>query len=197
MSPRRTARLVTALCAAALTAVLPAQAAAQPAAPGVPLDELRTRVADSPEILAALERLAADADTGSANPFAPPPKNIPQPFTEKAPTFGPGCGGGFVPFAMTTAWVHPGPHGDVPFGQIEVFVEPTVGAPVVGSDLTFVWINVENFRAGVANLENHGWLQSAVVDSGPGAIMGALFGSIDYGNGTFCQVVYTMGGFFA
>ena len=195
MLRRRSAPLVTALLAAALLAA-PAQAAADATPPGVPLDQLRAEVADSPETLAALERLVADS--GSANPFAPPPKNIPQPFSAPAPTVGPGCGGGFVPFAMTTAWVHPGPHGQVPFGSIEVFVEPTAGAPVTASDLKFVWINMENIRAGVATLDNNGGgLQSTVIDSGPGAVLGALFGSLQYANGAFCQVVYTMGGFFA
>ena len=193
MLRRRSAPLVTALLAAALLSA-PAQAAADTTPPGVPLDQLRAEVADSPETLAALERLVADS--GSADPFAPPPKNIPQPFTAPAPTVGPGCGG-FVPFAMTNAWVHPGPHGQVPVGSIEVFVEPTVAAPVAASDLKFVWMNMENFRAGVATLANGGGLQSTVIDTGPGAVMGALFGSLQYANGAFCQVVYTMGGFFA
>lgn len=194
MLRRRSAPLAAALLAAALLTV-PARAAADPAPPGMPLDRLRAEVADSPETLAALERLVAES--GSADPFAPPPKNIPQPFTAPAPTVGPGCGGGLVPFAMTNAWVHPGPHGQVPSGAIEVFAEPTAGAPVAGSGLTFVWMNMENFRAGVATLDNHGGgLQSTVVDTGPGAVMGALFGSLRYTNGAFCQVVYTMGGFF-
>ncbi|MEU5843664.1 hypothetical protein [Rhodococcus sp. NPDC047139] len=194
MSRRRSAPLVTALLAAALAA-MPAQAAADPAPPGVPLEQLRAEVADSPETLAALERLVDDS--GSANPFAPPPKNIPQPFTAPAPTVGPGCGGALVPFAMTNAWVHPGPHGQVPFGSVAVFVEPTVPAPVAASDLKFVWMNMENFRVGVATLGNGGGLQSAVIDTGPGAVLGALFGSVQYANGAFCQVIYTMGGFFA
>ncbi len=69
---------------------------------------------------------------------------------------------------------------------------------MTASDLKFVWINMENIRAGVATLDNNGGgLQSAVIDSGPGAVLGALFGSLQYANGAFCQVVYTMGGFFA
>ena len=194
MLRRRSAQLVTALFAAAAVVALPAQAAAAPPPPGVPVDRLRAEVADSPDTLAALERLVADS--GSANPFAPPPKNIPQPFTAPAPTVGPGCGG-FVPVAMTTAWVHPGPHGQVPPGSIGVYVEPTVPAPVAASDLKFVWMNMENFRAGVATLDNGGGLQSTVIDTGPGAVIGALFGSLQYTNGAFCQVIYAMGGFFA
>src|SRR5690606_25872669 len=145
MSRRRIARALTAVFAAAVAVAVPAQAAADPAAPGVPLDQLRAQVADSPATVAALERLVADS--GSANPFAPPPLNIPQPFMQPAPTLGPGCGGGIVPFAMTGGWAHPGPHGDVLPGRIAVFVEPTVASPIVASDMKVVWMNMENFRA--------------------------------------------------
>lgn len=200
MSRRRTARFltarfVTALFAAAVLTAVPAPAGADPALPGVPLDRLRAEVAGTPETAAALERLVADS--GSADPFAPPPLNIPQPFMAPAPTLGPGCGGGFVPFAMTTGWAHPGPHGDVPAGRIAVFVEPTVASPIVASDMKFVWMNMENFRAGVATLDTRPEILTGVIDTGPGAVLAALFGSVRYANGATCQVVYTMGGFFA
>ncbi|NLV78764.1 MAG: hypothetical protein GXY65_05365 [Rhodococcus sp.] len=197
MPRRRTLRLLTALGAAAVVAVAPAYASAEPAPPGVPLDVLRAEAAaQSPDMLAAVERLVADS--GSANPFEPPPRNVVQPFSTPAPTLGPGCGGGIVPYAMTNAWVHPGPHAAALPGQIGVYVEPTVAAPIASSDLTFVWMNMEAYRGGIETLD-----QSAVgplsttVSTGGGAIMGALFGSIRYTNGAFCQVVYTMGGFFA
>lgn len=198
MSRRRTVRPFVVSCAAAAALVFPAaHAGADPAPPGVPLDRLRTEVAHSPATLAALERLVADS--GSADPFAPPPKNVPQPFMQPAPTVGPGCGGDLVPFAMTGGWVHPGPHPGAGPGRIQVFVEPTVASPVVASDVKFVWMNMDNFRAGVDTLDGPGATAqlTKVVDTGPGTIMAALFGSIRYANGAFCQVVYTMGGFFA
>lgn len=196
MPRRRTLRLLTALAATAVAVAAPTHAAAEPAPPGTPLDELRVEAAQSPDTLAAFERLVADS--GSANPFEPPPRNVVQPFSTPAPTLGPGCGGGIVPYAMTNAWVHPGPHGAVGPGQLGVYVEPTVAAPIASSDLKFVWMNMEAFRGGIETLDRSaaGPL-STTVSTGGGAVMGALFGSIQYTNGAFCQVVYTMGGFFA
>ncbi|NLU84737.1 hypothetical protein HCA44_18355 [Rhodococcus sp. HNM0569] len=182
--------------AVALAVAAPAVGAAEPAAPpGLPLDDLRAAAsAQSPEAADAVERLLAGS--GSVDPFAPPPKNVPQPFMP-APTVGPGCGGGVVPYAQTTAWVHPGPHDSVPLGSIQVFVDRTIDVPIADSSMTLVWLNVENLRGGIGTLDAAGPHLTATVDSGPGAVMAAVFGSIRYANGAFCQVVYTMGGFFA
>lgn len=202
MLRRRTARTLAAVFTAAAAAFLvPAQAAAAPTgADGLPLDELRVRVADTPEIAEALETLVAAATTDAVG-SAEPARNVPQPFMQSAPTLGPGCGGGFMPFAMTDGHAHPGPVPELGIGpgQMKVFVYPTVASPVTDTSLTFVWMNMENFRAGVAMLDERigGVPQlSTTVNPGGGPVMGALFGSVQYANGAFCQVIYTMGGFF-
>ena len=200
MPRRRTIRTVGVLFAAALAVALPAHAAAEPAPPGLPIEQLRAAAAPDPGALRAVDDMLGGG-TGSAL-FAPPPRNTPQPFMQPAPTLGPGCGGGLVPYAMTTGWVQPGPNvnPDVQIGQLKIFVAPTIPVTPAAADLKFVWLNMETFRGGIETLDDKigGVPQlSKTVNTGTGPVLAALFGSINYTNGAFCQVVYTMGGFFA
>ncbi|TCN50446.1 hypothetical protein EV641_11298 [Rhodococcus sp. SMB37] len=199
MSRRRFARSLGVLFAATIAAAVPTHAAADPAPAGVPVDQLRAELAGSPDLADALDRIVDAARTPTI--LEPPPRNIPQPFMSPAPSVGPGCGGGFTPFAMTSGWAHPGPHADpdIGFGEMKVYVQPTIPVQPAAADLKFVWMNMENFRAGVATLDDRigGVPQlSTTIAPGPGPVMAALFGSVQYVNGAFCQVVYTMGGFF-
>lgn len=201
MSRRRTVRTLGAVFATALAVTLPAHAAADPAGstPGLTPDGLRAAAAD-PETARAVDALL-DAARSPAF-LTPPPRNTPQPFMEAAPTLGPGCGGGIVPFAMTTGWAQPGPNvnPDVQIGQLKIFVAPTIPVRPAAADLTLAWLNMENFRGGIATLDDTigGVPQlSKTLDTGTGPVLAALFGSVQYTNGAFCQVVFTMGGFFA
>jgi hypothetical protein len=103
---------------------------------------------------------------------------------------------------MTTGWAQPGPNAVPPvqIGQLKIFVSPTIPTLPARADLKFVWLNMENFRGGVATLDDTvgGVPQlSKTLDTGTGPVLSALFGSVQYVDGTFCQVVYTMGAFFA
>ncbi|MGW0017684.1 hypothetical protein ACWDUD_05100 [Rhodococcus sp. NPDC003382] len=204
--PRRwTVRSLCTLFAATVAVALPAHASAQPAPPGLTPDDLRvTATADSPDAAAAVDALldAAKNPAGIIEDLLYPPRNTPQPFMEPAPTFGIGCGGGFIPYAMTTGWAQPGPNvnPDVAIGQLKIFVAPTIPVQPARADLKFVWLNMDNFRGGIETLDDtvNGVPQlSKTVNTGTGPVLSALFGSVEYVNGTFCQVVYTMGGFFA
>ncbi|WP_068161053.1 hypothetical protein [Rhodococcus phenolicus] len=204
--PRRwTVRSLCTLFAATVAVALPAHASAQPAPPGLAPDALRVAAtADSPDTAAAVDALldAAKNPAGIIEDLLYPPRNTPQPFMEPAPTFGLGCGGGITPYAMTTGWAQPGPNvnPDVAIGQLKIFVSPTIPVQPARADLKFVWLNMDNFRGGIETLDDTigGVPQlSKTVNTGTGPVLSALFGSVEYVNGTFCQVVYTMGGFFA
>ncbi|KOS53517.1 MULTISPECIES: hypothetical protein [Rhodococcus] len=202
MQQRRwTVRSLTAAAAVAAAVAVPAHAVAEPDPPGLPPDALRAAAAaESPEALRAVESLLDAARTPAL--FEPPPRNTPQPFMQPAPTFGLGCGGGFTPYAMTTGWAQPGPNAVPPvqIGQLKIFVSPTIPTLPARADLKFVWLNMENFRGGVDTLDDTvgGVPQlSKTLDTGTGPVLSALFGSVQYVDGTFCQVVYTMGAFFA
>ncbi|MEE2035037.1 hypothetical protein [Rhodococcus chondri] len=199
MSRRRTVRFLAAACTAALAVALPVHAAADPAPPGLTVEQLRAAAA-SPETADAVEAMLDAARTPAL--FEAPPRNTPQPFMQPAPTFGPGCGGGIVPYAMTTGWAQPGPNTnpDVQIGQLKIFVSPTIPVAPTRADLTLVWLNMESFRGGIATLDDRigGVPQlSKTLDTGTGPVLASLFGSVQYSNGAFCQVVFTMGGFFA
>lgn len=200
MPRRRTVRSLCTVFAAAIAVALPAYAAADPAPPGLTVEQLRAAAAPSPDTAQAVEAMLDAARTPAL--FEPPPRNTPQPFMQPAPTFGPGCGGGVVPYAMTTGWAQPGPNTnpDVQIGQLKIFVSPTIAVAPTRADLTLVWLNMENFRGGIATLDDRvgGVPQlSKTLDTGTGPVLASLFGSIQYANGAFCQVVFTMGGFFA
>ena len=203
--PRRwTVRSLCALFAATTAVALPAHANAQQEPPGLTPDALRSAAADSPDTAAAVDALldAATNPAGILDDLLNPPRNTPQPFMEAAPTVGLGCGGGFVPFAQTVGWAQPGPNTnpDVAIGQLKIFVSPTIPVQPARSDLTFVWLNMDTFRGGIDKLDDTtgGVPQlTKTVNTGTGPVLSALFGSVEYVNGTYCQVIYTMGGFFA
>lgn len=197
--------------AAAVALVFTGTASAAPApAPGSDLAGLLAQAgAQSPEALAALQGILGAA---GFLPGLPPLPEVgstkTQNFLYPAPTLG--CGVAGNPLTVTVATAQAGPNFPIPpwieRGDLHFQALPGVlGIPKV-SGLSVAWFNVNTFKGGIEPLDDALPALPAVppiptmsktVTTGEGQVFAALFGSVDYLDGTNCMALPTVGSFAA
>ncbi|MGW6375794.1 hypothetical protein ACWFRB_06975 [Rhodococcus sp. NPDC055112] len=187
MNGKNLARRTTAAFAIGATATLvfAGTAGADPQSDGI--QDLRKAAANSEANSAAVDVLVGSplVTTNIASSFGL--------FAFTSPTIG--CGPG-VPITLTGASASSG--GDLKTGQIRFQASPRVSGVAKGSGLTAVWVNTSTGASGIAPIDGVTEFGtpslSKVVDSGPGNVAAALFGTVTYADAT-CVVLPTVGMF--
>ncbi|SDD40925.1 hypothetical protein [Rhodococcus tukisamuensis] len=200
---RRIATLT--VSAATATLVFTGTATAAPApAPGSDLAGLLTQAgAQSPEGLAALQGILGAA--GFLPGLPPLPEfgaTKTQNFFYPAPTLG--CGVAGNPLTVTVATAQAGPNFPIPpwieRGDLRFQALPGVLGIPKTSGLSVAWFNVNTLKGGFEPLDDALMTiptMSKTVATGEGQVFAALFGSVDYLDGTNCMALPTVGSFTA
>ncbi|WP_068277306.1 hypothetical protein [Aldersonia kunmingensis] len=183
----RAAAAAVLTAAAALTIAAPASAAptenALPTQVREGLADLRAAAGDSLQSRLAVSAIEIGARTKAAGTYAQ--------FAYAAPTFG--CNG----VTLTAASGSGGAAGTpTATGQLRFQATPAYTGFATGSGLNVAWLNVNNGASGVVPLDdlteyNLPALAKAV-DSGPGSVVAALWGTVTYPAAT-CFVAPTVG----
>lgn len=200
---RRIATLTVSAAAAGLVFTGTATAAPAPA-PGLDLAGLLAQAGtQSPEALAALQGILGA--TGFLPGLPPLPEvgaTKTQNFFYPAPTMG--CGVGGNPLTVTVATAQAGPNFPIPpwieRGDLRFQALPGVLGVPKTSGLSVAWFNVNTFRGGIEPLDDALMTiptMSRTVATGEGQVYAALFGSVDYLDGTNCMALPTVGSFTA
>jgi hypothetical protein len=187
----RRAAAAAVLTAAAVTLGVTAPASAAPAVDrSLPtqvrdgLDQLRTDAGDSLQARLAVSAIETGARTKVSGTYAQ--------FAYMAPTFG--CSAGVTLTAASGAGGAVGANTGA--GQIRFQAAPAYTGYATGSGLNVAWLNVNTGASGVTPLDGVTEYNlpslARVVDSGPGNIVAALWGTVTYPAAT-CFVAPTVG----
>ncbi|KZM71493.1 hypothetical protein IU494_09185 [Nocardia terpenica] len=120
-----------------------------------------------------------------------------QPFWFTSPTFGCGDNGVTMTSVTGTAGAQGPDRGfQGSLGTVRFQATPAASGYPTGSGLTVAWLNTANGRSGVEPMDDqtdyHLPSLSKTVDSGPGTVVAAVWGSIDYPTGS-CTMTPNVG----
>jgi len=171
-------------------------AAPAPSPTDTAIDHLTAAAGSNPAAKAAVSTLAKTARLLTATKLDHIAGAF-QPFFFSSPTFG--CAGS--PVTMTIASGEAGSNGvsnglNGSYGTVRYQATPATSGFPIGSGLSVAWLNTGNGRSGVTPLNDMTAYKlpslSKTVNTGPGTVISAMWGSIAYPGGT-CVVTPTVG----